>query len=104
MTPQPGRHAFFGDRRKARRHPRLTEVLLGEDVGGDLAPLRRYLDPLGLEDDGAVGIADLASGRPERNRRVRVLPRRRKLTCDMHSRPRFVSATALFPPGGSPID
>ena len=58
-SPQPLRHVRFGDADHARRHAGATEILLGEDVRRDLRPLGRHVDVLQLEDDRAVGIADL---------------------------------------------
>ena len=59
--PQPRRHALFRHRHQPHRNARLAEVLLGEDIAGDLRPRRRHLDVVLAEDDGAVGIADLAA-------------------------------------------
>src|SRR6516165_24802 len=99
VAPQPGWHTLFGDRRQAGRHTRLAEVLLGEDVRGDLAPLRRHLNPLGLKDHRAVGIADFAGRDPEWYRRVRILTGRRKPTRDVHSLPRACRCRRLVSPG-----
>jgi hypothetical protein len=38
-------------------HPGFAEVLLRQDVGGDLRPMGRHLDVVHLEDDGAIGVA-----------------------------------------------
>ena len=83
--PQPGRNPVFLDRRQPRRDPGLAEIFLGEDVAGDLAPFGRHLDPLGLEHDRAVGVADLAGRVPEPNRCVGILTCRGKPPRDMHS-------------------
>ena len=84
MAPQPRRHPLFDDRHQACRHTRLAQIFLGENVGGHLAPFRRHLDPFGLEEDGAVGIANLTDRRPERNRRVGILTSLGEPTRDMH--------------------
>ena len=43
-----------------RRHARLAEILLGEDVRGHLAELLGDVDSLQPEDDRAVRVLDLA--------------------------------------------
>ena len=64
-APQPGRDVVLLESLQAGRHAGLAEVLLRQDVAGHLAPRRRHLDVVELEDDRAVRIADFASRRPE---------------------------------------
>src|SRR5689334_19724580 len=85
--PQPGRNALLRNRRQTRRHTGLAEVFLREDVGSDLAPVGRYLEPFGLEYNRPVGVADLAAGNPEPHRFIRVPTSRGKMASDVHSSP-----------------
>ena len=94
--PQPRRNSVFLDRRQARRHPGFAEIFLGNDVAGDLAPFGRHLDSLGLEDDRAIGIANLAGRIPKRNRPIGILTCRGKAPRDMHS---FPPKPSLLPAG-----
>ncbi len=86
-APQPRGDGVLLDPLQLRRHAGLAEILLGEDVGGDLAPRRGHLDALELEDDRTVRIADLAPGRPEfdavvsRRVRLRVSPLDPHVSC-----------------------
>ena len=66
-APQPGRDLRFLDALQAGRHAGLAEILLGEDVGGDLAPVLGDREVLALEDDRAVRILDLGRGAAERD-------------------------------------
>ena len=66
-APQPGRDLRLLDALQARRHAGLAEILLGEDVGGHLAPVLGDLEVLQPEDDGAVRILDLGRGAAERD-------------------------------------
>src|SRR3546814_11164585 len=43
----------------------LAEILLGEDVAGDLRPRGGHLDVFGAEHEGTVRVADLARGPAE---------------------------------------
>src|SRR5208283_1891011 len=67
---QPGGNALLLDLFQARRDAGLAEIFLRQHVGGDLRPLLRHFDVVGMEDDGAVRIADLAGGEPEDDVRV----------------------------------
>ncbi len=58
-APQPGRHGLFLDLLQARGDAGFAEILLGENVGGDLRPEFRHLDVFEAEHHRAVGIADL---------------------------------------------
>src|SRR5207248_9703163 len=55
------------------------------------------LDPFGLKDDRAVGVADLAHRGAERNRGIGILPGHRKKTLDVHSSAPTPTAQALLP-------
>ncbi len=55
---------------QAGRHAGFAEIFLRQHVGGDLRPLLRHFDVLGVEDDGTVRIADLARGQTELDVRV----------------------------------
>ena len=52
---------------QARGHAGFAEIFLRQHVGGDLRPLFRHFDILGMEHDRAVRISDLARRQPERN-------------------------------------
>ena len=69
-APQERRHGVLLDALQPRRDPRLAEILLGEHVGRHLAPAGGDLDVVEREDDRAVGVADLASGRMKFDQRV----------------------------------
>src|SRR6185312_11974331 len=72
-APQPGRNGFLLDLLAARRHAGLAEIFLRQHVGGDLRPLLGHLDVVGMEDDGAVRIADFARGEAKHDVRIRRL-------------------------------
>ena len=55
---------------QAGRHAGFAEIFLRQHVGGDLRPLLRHFDVLGVEHDGTVRIADLARGQTEVDVRV----------------------------------
>src|SRR5258706_556444 len=57
VAPQPSRHIALHYRLQPGRNPRLAEILLREDVAGDLTPFHRHFHIAELEDDGAVRIA-----------------------------------------------
>ena len=59
-APQPGRNGFLFDLLQPRGDAGFAEILLRQHVGGDLRPLLRHFDIIGMKDDGAVRIADLA--------------------------------------------
>ena len=55
---EPARHAVLGDATQASGDARATEVLLREDVDGDLRPAAGDLHVGGLEHDRAIGVGD----------------------------------------------
>ena len=69
-APQERGDGILLDLLQARRDAGLAEILLRQDVGGDLRPEFRHLDVVGLEHHRAVRIADLAGGQAERDVRV----------------------------------
>jgi hypothetical protein len=69
---------------------------LREDVAGHLAPFGRHLDSLGLKNNGAVRVADLAAGNPKWYRLVRIATGRRKPTLDVHFFPRCPTICRFF--------
>jgi hypothetical protein len=68
-APQELGQVIVADANQAGRHSGATEILLGENVRGDLRPVGRYVDVLQLEDDGAVGVADFGVGSTKRHSR-----------------------------------
>ena len=46
-------------------HAGFAEILLRQNVGGDLRPEVGHFDIVETEHDGAIGIPDLAGGQPE---------------------------------------
>ena len=64
-APQERGDVVLLDVLQARRDAGLAEIFLGEDVARDLAPGGGHVDLVELEDDRAVGVPDLALGRPE---------------------------------------
>src|SRR5260370_27490329 len=85
VAPQPSRHIALHYRLQPGRNPRLAEILLREDVAGDLAPFHRHFHIAELEDDGAVRIANLARRPSERDGCVRILPSPGEPTSDTHT-------------------
>src|SRR6185437_14294936 len=83
-APQPGRDGFLFDLLAARRHAGFAEIFLRQHIGGDLRPLHGYLDVVGMEDDGAVGIADFARGQVEHDVRIRRLSGFGEMPLDPH--------------------
>ena len=69
-APQPGRNGLLLDLLQARGHAGLAEIFLRQNVGGDLRPLLRHFDIVGVEDNRAVRIADFAHGQAESDVRV----------------------------------
>ena len=57
------------------RDATLAEVFLGQDIARDLAPAGRHLDLFGLENQGAIGIADLTRGDAELDLFVNIFAR-----------------------------
>ena len=66
-APQPGRHGLFLDLLQARGDAGFAEILLRQDVGGDLRPEFGHLDVFEAEHHRAVGIADLRCRQSEIN-------------------------------------
>ena len=66
-APQPGRHGLFLDLLQARGDAGLAEILLRQNVGGDLRPEFRHLDVFEAEHHRAVGIADFRCRQSEIN-------------------------------------
>ena len=64
-APEEGGDVVLLDALQLRRDAGLAEIFLGEDVARDLAPGGGHVDAVELEDDRAVGVPDLALGRPE---------------------------------------
>ena len=99
--PQPLGHAVFRHRLAPGGDAGLAEVLLGEDVAGDLRPAGRNLDTLLREHHRAVGVADLARSRAVRQLLAGRSVFRRIMALDAHGaskkRPRTVE-TAPLPP------
>ena len=60
-APQEGGDVVLLDLLQPRRHAGLAEIFLGQDVGRDLAELRRHVDVVEPEDDRAVRVLDLAT-------------------------------------------
>src|SRR5690606_16207217 len=89
VPPQEFRYAFLRHGFQHRGHARLAEIFLGEHVAGDLAPLRRDLNVLQVEDDRPVGIADFARRRAEGKTFVRRLTLDCEATLDTHLAPGF---------------
>ena len=86
------------------RHPGLAEVLLGEDVGGHLRPVRGDLDVLEPEDGGPVRVADLGGALVECDTGVGAMPHARESAGNLHRAPPGTTATwsgaRSFTPGG----
>ena len=98
--PQPGRNGLLLDLLQPRGHAGFAEILLRQHVGGDLRPLLRHFDIIGMKDDGAVRIADLAGGETESDVRVRRLSLFGVAPLDPHSLPLYsivVPASAEYP-------
>ena len=66
-APQPGRHGLFLDLLQPRGDAGLAEILLREDVGGDLRPELGHFDIFQPEHDRTIGVADLGCRQPEIN-------------------------------------
>jgi hypothetical protein len=64
-APQPRRDGLFLDLLQARGDARLAEILLRQNVGGDLRPELGDFDILQPEHHRAVRITDLARRQPE---------------------------------------
>ena len=95
--PQKRRRAVLFHPLQARRHAGLAEILLRQHVGGDLAPAGRHFEFVEREHHRTVGVADLALGRLERDRRVGRLRRLRVPPLDMHGLKPRCSAGARPP-------
>ena len=93
-SPEEGGNAVFLDALQPGRHAGLAEIFLGENVAGDLAPLRRGLDVFEREHHRTVRVADFALRGPELDGGVGRLVRRGVSPLDFH----FL----LSPRGASP--
>src|SRR5579872_4435988 len=71
-APQPLWDAVLGNRAQTRRDPRLAEILLREDVNGDLTPVARDHAVLRFKNKRAVRIRDPGGPRHEPYARIRV--------------------------------
>ena len=69
-APQEGGNVVLLDLLQACGHAGLAEILLGEDVGGDLGELRGHVDIGQTEDDGPIRVLDLAGGLAEFDFRI----------------------------------
>ena len=65
--PQPLRHVALGNAAQVAGNASAPEILLGQHVGRDLAPVGRNFDAGLLEDDLAVRATDLGIGNAERH-------------------------------------
>src|SRR6185437_7061442 len=74
-APQEGGDGVLFELLQPGGHAGLAEILLRQDVGGDLRPEFRHLDIVELEHHGAVRIPDLAGREPEVQTGVSVLAR-----------------------------
>ena len=83
-APQPRRHGVLFDLLQRLRHAGLAEILLREDVGGDLAPMLGHAEVGAAEHDGAVGVLDLGRRLTERDRVVGRFAGLGEATCDLH--------------------
>src|SRR5262249_5382474 len=81
---QPGRDALFRHALQLARHTRLAEVLLRQDVHGDLRPRFRRQNVLHLEDGGAVRIDDARGARREPGPGKRIMPFARVKAWNFH--------------------
>ncbi len=84
LAPQPARDGVFLDRLQDGRNAGLAEILLRQDIAGDLAPIGRDIDVGELENDRAVGIANLAGGFAEFDAVVGVPSFSRKASLNPH--------------------
>ena len=83
-APQERRHALLAHLLERRRHAGLAEVLLGQNVGGHLAPALGNLDILEREHHRPVRIANLRGGPLEGERAVGFGIRGGETTFDLH--------------------
>ena len=98
-APQPLRHVRFGDLDEAGRDAGPAEILLREDVGGDLRPVGRHVDALRLKNDRAVGIADFGVGSTKSHSFEWRFSCLRIPTLEAHRRSPVPSSRHLFPSG-----
>ena len=70
-APQPGRDGLFLDLFQAGRDAGLAEIFLRQHVGGDLRPLLRNFDILGVENHRTIRIADFTRREAESDVRIR---------------------------------
>ena len=83
-APQERRDTLFLDLLHLGRDARLAEVFLGDDIARNLAPLGRDLAVVELEDDLAIGIANLRGGQAELDLAIGVVAGFREISFDFH--------------------
>src|SRR5690606_15027710 len=83
-TPEERRDVVLLDLLQPCRDTGLAEILLRENVGRDLAELRRDVDVLEPEHDGTVGVLDFAGRLAELDIRVCRLACLGEATFDAH--------------------
>ena len=85
--PQEFRHALFLHALQARGHAGLAEILLRDDIRGDLAPAFGDFHRIVAEDDLAIGIADFRSRRRKGHGPIGAGRLSGKLALDLHRCP-----------------
>ncbi len=83
-APQEGGNVVLFDLLEASGHAGLAEILLRQNVGGNLGELRRHVDVVEPEHHGAVGILDLRQGLAEFDLRIGRLTRLGEVPLDAH--------------------
>ena len=89
-TPEPSRDSVLLDPFQLGRNAALAEVLLRQDVAGDLAPVGRHLDVRLLKHHRAVGVADFARRFAESDRLVDIFALLGEVSPDPHVAPLFI--------------
>ena len=93
--PQEFGHALFLHPLQPRRHARLAEILLRQNVRGDLAPAFGHFDRLVAEHDLAVRIADFGCGQGKAHGAISAGRFGRELALDLHLCPVSLCRGAL---------
>ena len=96
-APQELRHALFLDALQNRRNARLAEILLRQNVRGNLAPACGHFDRLVAEHHLAIGIANLRRGQLKRHFAVSPGCRRGEFPLDLHAPSPSLNG-GVFPP------